>query len=140
MQVLRALEAFGKVLFKGAEQLFHEAFYCPHDAVGERDRISIVIEGQLHSMNNRRRDAIRKGENDVPRADLPALGTRLDRLHVEVKARQVAGFVNASGQETISGTYDRVAPRAVGQRRDQSLILRDQPLILIATPVQYRSS
>jgi hypothetical protein len=122
VQALRALEAFGKVLFKGAEQLVHEALHCFHKTIGERDRISIVIKGELPSMSNRRRDAVWKGENDVPRPDVSALGTRLDWLHVKVKARQVAGFVNTRGQETVPRTYDRIAQRAAGQRRDKPLI------------------
>jgi hypothetical protein len=47
---------------------------------------------------------------------------------MEVKTRQVAGLVNASGQETVPGAYDRVAARAIGQHRDQALIWKSPPV------------
>jgi hypothetical protein len=70
------------VILKGAEQLVHEALHCPHKTVGERDRISIVIEGQLPSMTDRRRDTVRERKNDMARADPPAFRTRLDRANL----------------------------------------------------------
>jgi hypothetical protein len=79
-------------------------------------------------MSNRRRDTVREGENDVPRANLPGLGACLDRLHMEVKTRQVAGFVDASGQKTVSRAYHCGATRAIGQRRNQALIWKSTPV------------
>src|SRR5215211_932308 len=73
-------------------------------------------------MTDRLHDLIREGEDDAARAHPPALGARLDRLHVEVEASQVAGFLDTGEAETGSCIYHRIAPRAFRQSRDQPLI------------------